>query len=89
MSVVGWVILSVVNIPLYVVVGYAFFDSWDKFFESITCWLTPDMVSAARGDYWDDRAGTFRLFLFLLTCGILVWAEGAYLVIPYVLPLFK
>ena len=89
MSVFGWVILAVANIPLYVVVGSCFFKDWDDFGSALVFWIKPDLLSALHGEFWDDWWAETKLGFMVICSVVLVWGEGVYLVIPHVLPLFK
>ena len=54
MTIRGWIILGMLNIPLYWFLGKVFFKDLDDFLESVRFWLTPNIFSAFRGEYWDD-----------------------------------
>jgi len=76
-SLTGWVILALANIPVYLLLGRGFFkDRWE-FFEAIEFWVTPDIVSGLRGEYHDDRAATLKLVVWLAACIASVVVEGA------------
>ena len=42
--------LILVSLPAPVLTGYAVFKDWEDFWESIRYWLTPDALSAFRGE---------------------------------------
>jgi len=69
------IIFGVANIPIYFLVGYVFFKNWTEFWESIRFWLTPDILSAFRGEYWDDCWGEMKLVLWFGCCIACVVAE--------------
>jgi len=73
-----WLILIAANIPLYLVVGKVFFGSWAEFFDTLRFWLTPDIVSAWRGDYWADNWAELKLFVFMALCAGAVYSEHRY-----------
>lgn len=67
--------LVVLNIPSYLLLGKAFFGGWDGFLECVKYGLTPDIVSLFRGEYWEDKAASFKLALYLIACIVLVVCE--------------
>ncbi len=71
-----YVILGVANIPVYIFLGKLFFGDWHGFFECLKFWFTPDILSAFRGDFWEDWWSEFKLFVFVGLCVILVHAEA-------------
>ena len=58
------IILSILNIPLYLYIGKLFFEDWHGFFEAVKYWLTPQFISALRGKYWEDIFSEFKLFFY-------------------------
>lgn len=89
MSLTAWIILGVVNIPLYLLVGRFFFKDWDSFGEAIYYWFKPDILSWFDGEHTDDFFAELKLGLFIAACGGLVWVEATRLVEPYILPMFQ
>lgn len=89
MPIWGWVVLGLANIPLYLLVGRLFFKDFEDFGGAIGFLLTPDIFSAFSGEFWEDWWAELKLFLFAAVCGLLVWVEGAQIVIPYLLPMFN
>ncbi len=69
------IIIAILNIPLYLYIGKMFFEDWQDFIEAIRYWLTPDIISAFKGEYWDDVFSELKLFLFFICCGLMVFAE--------------
>jgi hypothetical protein len=53
-STTGWIILGIVNIPVYFGLAWLIFGGSDSFLESIRFWLTPDIFSLFNGEYLDD-----------------------------------
>jgi len=76
MSCLGWIILVILNIPLYIAFGWVFFGTWDGFWEGIKFWGTPNIISAFRGEYWEDRWAEIKLFLWGAFCVGFVLAEA-------------
>jgi len=72
---VRWTILAVVNIPVYLGLGFLFFDDFDGFFECIKFWFTPDWISLFRGEYFDDRWAEMKLFWFAGICLFVLYGE--------------
>ena len=76
MSSTGWLILALLNIPVYIGLGRLFFRTWKGFWECIRFWFTPDILSGLRGEYLRDSWGEFKLALWLASCAACVWAEA-------------
>jgi len=76
MSERGWIVLAVANIPVYIGVGWLFFRTWDDFWEAVRFWLTPDILSAFRGEYWEDSWAEIKLGLWVVCCVCVVLAEA-------------
>lgn len=70
-----FLILGVVNIPLYVLLWKFIFDDWDDFVDSVRFWFTPDFFSLLRGEYWEDWWAEAKLWTFLALCGGAVFGE--------------
>ncbi len=79
MGTMGWVVLGIVNIPVYWGLGWVLFRSLDDFLESIRFWLTPDLFSAFRGEFMDDWWAELKLGLWIAACTGCVFGE-AYLI---------
>jgi hypothetical protein len=69
------IVLFVLSGPLYFLLGRSLFGGWEGFFEACVAVIRPDIISAASGNYHDDRAGRFTLLLYLLICAAIVAAE--------------
>ena len=67
--------LIVVNIPSYLLLGKVFFGGWEGFLECVRYGITPDIVSLFRGEYWEDKAASWKLFLYFAGCAALVFCE--------------
>jgi hypothetical protein len=70
-----FIFLLVLNIPLYIVVGALFFGDLGGLFEALRYWNTPDIISAVRGNYEDDRISQLKLLWFVAICGVTVYLE--------------
>ena len=73
----GWTVLIAANMPLYIGLGWVIFRTWDKFWEAVRFWFTPDLLSALRGEYYEDWVGELKLGLWIALCVGCVWAESA------------
>ncbi len=73
---VSWaIVLSVVNIPLYVVVGRLFFRTVEEFRNAATFRSTPGFAFLFRGECWKDWRAELKLALFLVACAAMVYSE--------------
>ncbi len=79
MSISAWIILGVANIPLFVAIGWVFFKDAQSFVDAIRFWLTPDLISAFRGELWEDTWAQFMLLVWGAACAGCVYTEGFYL----------
>lgn len=64
-----WVVAGLLDIPVFLFVGKLFFKDMDGFIEAVVFLFTPDILSAAGGDFWNDRFASLMLVIFLLICG--------------------
>ena len=69
------VILAVVNVPVYLFLGKRFFTDWQGLWEAVKFWLTPDIISMFRGEYFEDWWESAKLFVFVALCLAVVAAE--------------
>jgi len=76
MSTTSWIILVVVNAPVYFFLGWIFFRTWDDFWESVRFWLTPDILSLFRGEWGEDWWGEMKLGLWIVSCVGCVFVEA-------------
>ena len=70
-------ILAVLNTPVYFFLGRSFFGDWDGVWEAVKFWLTPDIISIFRGEYFDDWWESTKLWVFVALCIGAVAAEYA------------
>ncbi len=74
-NIVVLIVLGVANIPLYLLIGKVFLGGWAGFWDAVKFWLTPDVLSAFNGEYWDDWWAELKLGLFIAACGGCVYGE--------------
>lgn len=72
---VRWVTLAIINIPVYLGLGYLFFGSWSEFWECITFWLTPDWWSFCQGAWLRDWWAELKLACFAILCLAVLYGE--------------
>ncbi|MBI5091501.1 MAG: hypothetical protein HZB26_03555 [Candidatus Hydrogenedentes bacterium] len=80
-----WVILTLVNVPIFILYGKLLFDDFQGFLDAIYFWIKPDFVSLFDGQLTEDWWAELKLGLFVATCGALVAAEYHFVVAPYIL----
>ncbi len=68
-------VLSAINIPLFIIVGKLFFGNWWEFWDCIKFWFKPDSWSWIDGEYWDDVKSELKLGVFFAACGFIVYGE--------------
>ena len=69
------IVLVLVNIPLYLLIGKVFFGGWEDFWDAVKFWLTPDLFSLFKGEYWEDCWAEMKLGFFIIACGGCVFGE--------------
>ncbi len=73
---VSWaIILSVVNIPVYALMGAIFFRSLDEFRSTLRFRSTPGFACLFRGESWKDWRAELKLAAFIIACTATVYAE--------------
>lgn len=68
------IVLSVVNIPVYVLLARIFFNRWDEVREAARFRPTPGFLFLVRGDFKDWRA-ELKLVFFMIVCAAAVYGE--------------
>ncbi|PUA39793.1 hypothetical protein C8Z91_06895 [Paenibacillus elgii] len=67
--------LVIINFPVYRFIYKMIFSDPEDFDESIKFSFTPDFISFFRGKYWQDKWGTFKLRMYILSCLVVVLLE--------------
>lgn len=68
------VVVGILNFPVFVLVGYGFYGSWDNYWSAVKFWIIPDVISLFRGEYVDDIWAELGLFFFVAICvGIIIF----------------
>ncbi|RQW01877.1 hypothetical protein EH223_13915 [candidate division KSB1 bacterium] len=67
-------ILIVLNLPLFGALASMLFGK-DGIFGAIRYLFIPDLISAFRGEYWDDKWAEIMFSLWLFLCAALVYSE--------------
>jgi len=68
-------VLAVANAPVYWLFYKGFFKDRHELGRCLKFWVTPNIVSLFRGEYWEDRAAEFKLLWFILSCAAAPLAE--------------
>ena len=69
MEIVSIILAVIVGIIVLVLLFRPFFGNAQGFFDCITFWFTPDILSLLLGKYFVDSLSQVKLFIWLL-CGI-------------------
>ncbi len=72
-----WIILILINIPVYLMLGKLIFDGWDDFFEAVVYFIKPDWWSISDGEWLEDKWATLKLTGFAFLCSTVVYGEHA------------
>lgn len=63
-----WTLFGIVNIPVFICIGWVIFRSWGQFWEDFLWMITPDILSLFRGRLAADWWGEFRFGWFMMAC---------------------
>ena len=74
-SVMYWVVLGVVNIPVILLVGWGVFGDWGGFVEALGYAIKPDLLSWMQGEMMDDWWAEMKLWVFVAGCGAVIYLE--------------
>jgi len=75
-SVTRYLLLSILNVPLFIFIGRFFFHSKEDFWEAVKFSFMPNFISFFFGEYRRDVWTSFKLGVFIVVCGILVYGES-------------
>ncbi|MFZ2306929.1 MAG: hypothetical protein WAW73_02435 [Rhodoferax sp.] len=70
-----WLLLVLVNIPVYLGLGRIIFTDWDGFIEALRLWTSADWWLTLEKQWRLDRWSTAKLPVFVLACVALVVLE--------------
>jgi hypothetical protein len=70
-----WLLLVLVNIPVYLGLGRLIFTDWDGFIEALRLWTSADWWLTLEKQWRLDRWSTAKLPVFVLACVALVVLE--------------
>ncbi|MHC4661465.1 MAG: hypothetical protein ACYS8W_07220 [Planctomycetota bacterium] len=84
---INWTVMTILiiaNTPIYIVIGWLFFRDWHGFFEAIRFVFTPEIISAFRGEYWEDLWQSVKLVI-MVAWSIGTVAAEYYVIAKYLL----
>ena len=70
-----WLLLVLINIPVFLGLGRIIFLDWDGFIEALRLWSSADWWFTLEKQWQLDRWSTAKLPVFLLICVALVVLE--------------
>ena len=76
---ISYLKLSLINLPLFFLIGKVFFKDIEGLLTSIRFLITPDLLSAIRGEFWDDWWESLRFLIFVVVCVTLLLSEKAFI----------
>lgn len=79
-----WGGLGLANLPLIIVYGKLIFGDFQGFLDCLPFWFQPDFMSWWDGELFEDWWASFKLWIFVASCGAVISAEYAFLA-PYLL----
>jgi len=71
--------LSLINLPIFFLIGKVFFKNLEGLLTSIHFLITPDLLSAIRGEFLDDWWESLRFIIFIFVCVLLILSEKAFI----------
>ena len=75
MNIPLFIVLAVLNIPLFWLLAKSFFGDWEGFRDAVVAMIVPNIVSAASGKFEDHKIGRFTLVMYVIVCGSTLAAE--------------
>ena len=76
---ISYLTLTILNLPIIFIIGKIFFKDIEGLLTSIRFIIVPDLLSAIRGEFWDDWWESLRFVIFILVCVSLVLSEKAFI----------
>jgi hypothetical protein len=73
--ILGLIFFNVINIPVYLFLLRKFFDTMNDFCDALKFSFQPDIISAFRGEFWEDKRQEIKLAAFIILCGALLIGE--------------
>ncbi len=70
-----WLLLVLINIPVYLGLGRIIFSDWDGVIEALRLWTSADWWLTLEKQWQLDRWSTAKLPVFVLACVALVLLE--------------
>lgn len=70
-----WIVLILLNVPLYLGLGWLIFREWSEFWTCVRYYFTPDFYSMWKGELLQDWWGTLKLGVFMMLCAGAVCGE--------------
>jgi len=70
------VAVSVLNVPAYILMWWAFFGGWGDFTAALYFWFSPTWLDWLRGDTEEDGWQHAKVLVFLLLCSLMVASES-------------
>jgi len=81
-----WLLMFLINSPVYFVWAWILFGGWEGFREAIVFWIKPELWSLLDREYWDDIYAESKLAIwFLLPIGLIrleLWLLGKIIGVP-------
>jgi hypothetical protein len=74
-TIIGLIVLNLINTPLYVFLYKKFFADWKEFKEALLYSITPDLFSLFRGRFVKDVQAELKLFFFFAVCATVLIGE--------------
>jgi hypothetical protein len=73
--ILGLIFFNVINIPVYLFLLRKFFDTMNDFYDALKFSFQPDIISAFRGEFWDDKKAERKLGAMFILSGAWLIAE--------------
>lgn len=67
--------LIVLNVPVYLVIGWLMFDTGHGFFDTLKAYFTPNILHTLRGEQGEGMFAALKLAAFLFVCAGVVYGE--------------
>ena len=70
-----FIVIAVLNFPLYLLLGKSFFRGWQGLLEAIVAMITPRAISALSGKAGEHGIGRFTLIMYVIVCAATLLSE--------------
>ncbi|MHC4179428.1 MAG: hypothetical protein ACYSWU_18100 [Planctomycetota bacterium] len=68
-------VLIVLNIPVFLLIGWLMFDTGAGFVDTLKSYFTPAIIHTLRGEHGEGTFAGLKLAALVVACGLVVYGE--------------